>query len=113
MINDIDTDIDNLLNEVEAVKRIEGKGAKKQFQKGGVVWPDALVLLQREITCKCGSTYHSPNPTLLLRFGEHRKAPKEWLPRFNNLPREIYHIKEEAQACDDCFADVYIQMGEI
>lgn len=98
----IDDTFDNLLSEVESVNRVLGAGKKQNPAATKTTWPDALVFIQRNIRCACGTTYSTPNTNLLLRFGKTRKAIKNWNPLFNNLPREILETSETAPACSHC-----------
>lgn len=110
--NKIDETLDELLADVQSIRRVHNAGKPRPFNRK-TNWPDALVFINRTIHCKCGEIYISPNPIILLRFGDERKIIKEWMPRFNILPREKYEISEHAPICISCYETSQIDLSPI
>lgn len=110
--NSIDDTLDELLSDMKSIRRIKDAGKPRPFNRK-TYWPDALVFINRTIHCKCGEIYVSPNPMILLRFGDERKMVKQWLSRFNTLPREKYEITEHSPICISCYETSQIDLSPI
>ena len=61
-------------------------------------------------TCECGTTHRSPNPHVLVRYGDetgHRAAihySRAQLGRYLDLPHEHKLIERTVPFCEACFA---------
>ncbi len=76
--------------------------------------PDALVLCVVHTTCRsCNKLHSHPNPHILGRYRRDHKRIKKWSSLFEQLPREMLEIQEEATACANCFESCVLRTGDV
>ena len=113
-------DFDDLLNNARQ-KANESKTAPKTKEsepKGPIKEssgkrPDALVMVHKTQYCTCGSTWESPNPLLLVRYGRVKQQIDHWVSTYNSLPREVEEMSENVPACPTCFHSAYFDAKEV
>jgi len=103
--------VDSLINDM---KTGIGYDKKKKALQPNVIkikqpkrLPDAVVLIQFEVSCKrCKEKFIYSNKYLLLRYDKNIIRPLDiWLDSFSNIERETLVRKETVEACENCFQD--------
>lgn len=103
--------LDQLLSESKTVVKLEKP--RNNFIRTDPNPPDAVVLVQVNITCKwCSSKYTYPNIHLLIRRGRQRLRIKQWANSYYALPREIFEVEESSDVCQNCFHSDRLVIGD-
>jgi len=100
----------NETKQAPKTKDAEPKGPIKESEGKR---PDALVLVTKVQRCDCGSTYESPNPLLLFRYGRTKQQVDHWPSTYNALPREVEEVEEEIPTCPMCFESSQLEAKRV